>query len=168
MVREKTLSIPDLSTVVEEILSLTKSFNATLSVNGNINVARAADGVHVQAPDCFVAARDALPPPSLIGISAHSIKDIEHAAAKGFDYATISPIFQSISKPDYDCHLGVGIFEGIHGIDIPVVALGGITPLNAPICLDAGASGVAVMGSIMNSHQPGKSMAELIASIRRG
>jgi thiamine-phosphate pyrophosphorylase len=72
--------------------------------------------------------------------------DLQRAAAEGCDYATLSPIFASASKPGYGPPLGV---HALGGAPLPVYALGGVDETNAAACIAGGAAGVAVMGAAM-------------------
>lgn len=103
-----------------------------------------ADGVHLAAADPFPAPR-----PWIVGRSCHSRDDLLRAAAEGCDYATLSPIFASPSKPGYGPPLGV---DALSEAPLPVYALGGIDGSNAPLCLEAGATGVAMMGAVMRGR----------------
>jgi thiamine-phosphate pyrophosphorylase len=100
-----------------------------------------SDGVHLASADPFPAGHR-----GLVGRSCHSRADLDRAAAEGCDYATLSPIFESASKPGYGPALGV---DALRDAPLPVYALGGVDRDNARACLDAGASGVAVMGAAM-------------------
>lgn len=100
-----------------------------------------ADGVHLASDDPFPSLR-----PEIVGRSCHSRADLERAAAEGCDYATLSPIFASSSKPGYGPALGI---EALHDTPLPVYALGGVDETNAAACIDGGAVGVAVMGAAM-------------------
>jgi thiamine-phosphate pyrophosphorylase len=52
-------------------------------------------------------------------------------------------------------------------LDVPVVALGGITAANAAGCLAAGAAGVAVLGAVMAAPDPEAAAARLVAALER-
>lgn len=120
-----------------------------------------ADGVHL-------ASNDAMPDPRplLVGRSCHDADEIVQAAAQGCDYVTVSPVFASASKPGYGPWLGVeGLRRLAAGTDLPVYALGGITPRRARQCVDAGAYGVAVMGEVMRASEPADTLAELLGAI---
>src|SRR5204862_8189834 len=106
----------------------------------------AGDGVHLAAADSIPAPR-----PRIVGRSCHSRTDLGVAADDGCDYATLSPIFVSPSKPGYGPPLGVA---SLHDPPLPVYALGGVDASNARACVDAGAFGVAVMGYIMRADDP--------------
>lgn len=97
-----------------------------------------------------------------LGRSCHSGEEVRRAAAEGAAYATLSPYAASASKPGYGPPLPR---ERFRGHDIPVYALGGITPDNAGGALAAGAHGVAVMGAVMRSADPGGAVARLLAEV---
>jgi thiamine-phosphate pyrophosphorylase len=138
--------------------------NATLLVAGaDVALAAAigARGLHLAAADPFPENRAGF----LIGRSCHDLDELQAAAAEGADYATVSPIFASLSKPGYGPVLGpAGLAEAARASAVPVVALGGITPANARRCLAAGAAGVGVMGTIMRADDPTAATAALFGS----
>ncbi len=97
-----------------------------------------------------LAAADPMPPrpAGLVGRSCHDGGEVAVAAAEGAHYATLSPVFPSLSKPGYGPPLGLSALA--QRFAIPVYALGGVdTPERAYACVDNGAAGVAVMGAVM-------------------
>jgi thiamine-phosphate pyrophosphorylase len=120
-----------------------------------------ADGVHLAVSDPMPDPR-----PALVGRSCHDPDEIARAVAQGCDYVTVSPVFASGSKPGYGPALGIDGLRGLAcGADIPIYALGGVTPDRTRACLDAGAHGVAVMGEIMRAHDPAATVADLVTAI---
>jgi thiamine monophosphate synthase len=101
------------------------------------------DGVHLAASDPMPSVR-----PVVLGRSCHSREGLVRAAREGCDYATLSPIFRSPSKPGYGPPLGV---DALRDAPLPVYALGGVDETNAAACLAAGAAGVAMMGAAMRA-----------------
>ncbi|MFK7848420.1 MAG: thiamine phosphate synthase [Rhodothermales bacterium] len=86
------------------------------------------------------------------GYSAHTVEEGMQLAEAGVDYLFYSPIFATSSKPG---HKGVGLddlktFCKAVG-NVPVYALGGITPENCAACLKAGAQGVALLSGLLNA-----------------
>jgi len=75
---------------------------------------------------------------------------------------TLSPIFPTASKPGYGPVLGVAAIGPAANLGISVIALGGVTADRVQSCLDAGAAGVAVMGEVMRSDQPGRIVGEFL------
>jgi thiamine-phosphate pyrophosphorylase len=106
-------------------------------------------------------------PPGFAGRSCHSIEELETAGDEGFDYATLSPVFPTPSKPGYGPALGVeGLRRGAAAVPgLPVVALGGVTAGNAAACVDAGAAGVAVMGAVMAAPDPYAVVREILVAL---
>ncbi len=114
------------------------------------------DGVHVGGE--LSSLKDAVTlnssrPPSkhfLIGYSAHSHEDVIAAEAAGANYTLLAPIFSPLSKIHHRSPLGLEKLKAAAAAtNIPLFALGGITPQSAPHCRAAGASGVAAISSLL-------------------
>lgn len=99
------------------------------------------------------------PRPPLLGRSCHDHGELRLAASHAADYATLSPVFATLSKPGYGPALGP---DALRGAPLPVYALGGVTPGNAACCRDAGAVGLAVMGAVMRAPDPSGTVRELL------
>ena len=121
-----------------------------------------AAGVHLQRAAAVAPARRRLGSAAIIGVSAHGLDEVVAAAAARADYATLSPIFLTSSKPGYGPALGTGALRAAAAVDIPVLALGGVTAQTAAACLAAGARGIAVMGEIMRAEDPGGIVGDLL------
>ncbi len=161
--REKDLPAGERHVLLRRLLPLARRHGAILTVHADLDAAREADGVHLPAGAPVGAARAALGPTALVGASAHSLAEIMTAADEGADYATLSPIFLTDSKPGYGPAVGLGaLAAAARAAPIPIVALGGIGPENLRACLDAGATGVAVMGGMMRADDPAALMRRLI------
>jgi thiamine-phosphate pyrophosphorylase len=113
-------------------------------VNGraDIVIAATAHGLHLPSdapqPGRF---RAFLPVESLIGVSCHSVADLQRAENEGANFAVFGPVFESPGKGR-----GVGLEqlrEAVAATNLPVIALGGITPDRANACIEAGAAGFA-------------------------
>lgn len=116
----------------------------------------------------IAAARAGLGAPARIGISAHTLRDIRAATAAGADYATLSPVFASPSKPGYGPALGLDGIRAAAGSGLPILALGGVDAGTARRCLAAGAAGVAVMGGLMRARDPEGETRRLLDALRAG
>lgn len=137
-----------------------------LLVNDRLDVALAAraDGVHLPSAGVPVAeARRLLGPAAWIGRSCHSLADVERARDEGASYATFSPIFDTPSKREYGAPLGVEALRDAVALALPLVALGGITPANAPEVRAAGAAGVAVIRAWLAGDDPAGAVRALLA-----
>jgi thiamine-phosphate pyrophosphorylase len=151
--RDRDLPTAERRAVAQHLLALARAHGASLSVGGDVELAAeiGADGAHLPAGAPIAAARMRLGARALIGVSAHHEADVAAAAAAGADYATLSPIFASASKPGYGPALGTAALARAAAHGLPVLALGGVTAVRADDCLRAGAAGIAAMGEVMRS-----------------
>jgi thiamine-phosphate pyrophosphorylase len=151
-----------------EVVEITRAIMARTSVpvivndRADIALAAGAAGVHVGEADLPVAAIRRFAPASFI-IGASLGSDTELANAKGADYVGIGPVFGSDSKRDAGGAIGVDGFERLAGmVEVPAVAVGGITADRALQITVHGAVGVAVINSIFRADDP-ESATRLIA-----
>ncbi|MGE3782926.1 MAG: thiamine phosphate synthase, partial [Alphaproteobacteria bacterium] len=154
--REKDLRADERRELLRELLVLGSRHGATVTVHDDIEGAAAcrADGVHLPGGGHPAEARRRLPA-GLIGVSAHSPQEAALQIAAGADYATLSPIFLTQSKPGYGPAVGLAaLADAARLASAPVVALGGIDDENIAACLATGARGIAVMGEIMRAADP--------------
>ena len=168
MIREKDLATAELCPVVEATVIVAKDFGATVSVNNDFTAASICKvkAVHLPQGQPVATIRRVMGPETLIGVSAHSVAEAQLAAAEGANYVTASPVFATDSKPGYGPALEPeGLAQIVASVRIPVLALGGVTAVNAASCIAAGAAGVAVMGSVMRAQNPGAIVGDLIAAL---
>jgi len=133
----------------------------------DIAVASGADGVHLGGEDLPVAdARRILGPRAIVGASAHTADEARAAADAGADYLGVGCIYTTTTKPDAQERQGVALIASVTGVvDVPVVAVGGITLENTPEVLAAGAAGVAVVRGVFggdNVEEATRHFAEVI------
>lgn len=135
-----------------------RSSHTRIIVNDRVDIALAAGagGVHLSengfsVPDarrlCARFAKDSAKPLDfLIGVSCHSLGSALGAARDGADYIYFSPIFHTPSKAFYGPPQGVERLRQIcKAVQIPVIAIGGITLENAASCYTAGVAGAAAI-----------------------
>ena len=165
--REKDLPPAERRALLSGLVTLAHPWGATVTVHEDVDAAMmaGAGGVHLPSAGNPAAARARLPG-GLIGASAHSAEEASALLGSGADYVTISPVFLSTSKPGYGPAIGLsGLAEIVAQVRGPVVALGGINAATAPLCLSAGASGVAVMGEVMRAADPQAVVEAMLAAI---
>ncbi len=151
-----------------ELVALGRRYGATIGIHDDIDAAIAvgAAAVHLPGGGDPTSARQKLPR-ALIGVSAHSASEAAAAIEAGADYVTLSPIFLSESKPGYGPALGLdGLTAAAAATPSAVVALAGITPENAALCLAAGARGVAAMGEVMRATDPEATVRALLNAMQ--
>lgn len=133
-----------------------------LLAGADVEMARAvgAAGIHLASADPWLGDHPRL----IVGRSCHNRSEVQAAADEGADYATVSPVLATASKPGYGPALGIdGLRALVAATDLPLVALGGVTEESAVDCLAAGAVAVAVMGAVMASADPSATSARLVA-----
>ena len=139
---------------------LCEKHSAKLLINRRIDLAKRSDcdGVHLgKGGPSLEEARDSLGADAIIGYSAHSIVELKRLEEMSYSYALLSPIFRPFSKNVQIQPLGVKqLHEACSQISFPVFALGGITKENTPICLKAGAAGVATITSVLLAPNPAR------------
>ena len=153
--REKDLPVRELERLAHEAVRAARdnSSHTKLLINSRMDIALAcgADGVHLPGDD--IAASDARalwmkcsPRAPIIGVSAHSVDEVQLAFSHGANFAALAPIFE---KPN-TAVTGLGL-EGLRRAcsgfaaadEFAILALGGVNLENAGACLAAGASGLA-------------------------
>jgi thiamine-phosphate pyrophosphorylase len=162
--REKDLSPEERRALLAALVALGRRFGALVTAHEDIEavVVTGADGVHLPSGGSPAAARTRLPG-TLIGASAHSADEAAALLRAGADYATVSPVFVTASKPGYGPALGLkSLARIVTQTPGAVVALGGITPENAAQCVAAGARGIAVMGEVMRAADPQATVASIL------
>jgi thiamine-phosphate pyrophosphorylase len=154
-----------------EVVEITRAIMIRTSVpvivndRADIALAAGAAGVHVGEADLpVIAIRRFAPANFIIGASLGS--DAELANAKGADYVGIGPVFGSDSKGDAGSAIGVDGFERLaRMVELPAVAVGGITADRALQITVHGAVGVAVINSIFRADDPERATRQIADAI---
>ncbi len=148
-IREKDLSPRDLAHLVEAARQRVSGSTTRLLVNDRLDIALTcgADGVHLTAQSLPTAVvRNLVGDDFLIGVSTHCVEEAQRAEREGADFIVLGPVFWTPSKKDYGPPLGLTVFEDIaRQINIPVLAIGGITRETFPDVMRRGASGIAAI-----------------------
>ncbi len=168
-IREKDLTTRELTSLCQELSPLIKHHHGTVVLNDRIDLVLAlgADGVHLRTDSLPVSiARRLLGTGHLIGASTHSVEEARVAEAEGADFIVLGPIFDTPSKRAYGPPLGIQILQETRRfLDLPIYAIGGITPSKVPDVLSAGAYGVAVISSILQSPSIPETTRNLLARL---
>ncbi|OLE28773.1 MAG: thiamine phosphate synthase [Actinobacteria bacterium 13_1_20CM_3_71_11] len=157
VLREKDLPRADRFALAEEIRALLGPVGGTLIVAGPDPLG--GDAVHLSATG-------PVPPGvSLVGRSCHTAADVDRLSTE--DYATVSPVYPSASKPGYGPALGpAGLGALAARTSKGVYGLGGVeSAARARDCLADGAAGVAVMGAVMRAGDPAATVAALLSAV---
>jgi thiamine-phosphate pyrophosphorylase len=169
-VREKRMMDRDLLAACRDAVAEARAAEARLIVNDRADVAAiaGADGVHLGDADLPVAAaREVLGPEAWIGRSTHSVEEALEAARLPVDYIALGPVFATGHAGVQRPALGLdAVSRAAAGLRVPLVAIGGITRVQAKQVLAAGAASVAVMGDLMTAPDIAAATAELLDLLR--
>lgn len=156
--RNKSAPAPLRRAQAADLLRICRAAGAKLIVNDDfwLAVEIGADGAHIGRDDApggsLKAARDALGPHRILGVSCYNELDRADAAAKaGADYIAFGAMFPSVTKPDTTRAPLDMLTEAKRRFDVPVVAIGGITLDNALHLKAAGADMVAVVSDLFDA-----------------
>ncbi len=155
--------------LAKEIASSCKSHNSLFIVNDRIDIAIAsdADGIHLGQEDIPIEiARELIGPEKIIGLSTHSVKQIESAEKESCDYLGVGPIYKTPSKKNQKS-LGIDFLKKVASqIRIPWFAIGGINKVNISEINRAGAKKIALINAIMSTKDPYTASKELLEKIK--
>ena len=146
--REKEMDIRELERLAADCVRTVRqaSSRIRLLINSRIDVAIAvgADGVHIPSGDIFPdVAKRLLPQACTVAASCHSVEEVS-AAVGHVDFVVFGPVFGKKDSPQSNATGLDGLREACR-LNIPVLALGGVTLENAAACLQAGAAGIAAI-----------------------
>ncbi|HJL21743.1 MAG TPA: thiamine phosphate synthase [Polyangiaceae bacterium LLY-WYZ-15_(1-7)] len=113
-----------------------------------------ADGLHLGQDDLPIAeARRLFDGP--IGVSTHDLDQLRAAAEAGADLAGFGPVFATSTKENPDPVVGLeGLRAAAASVDLPLVAIGGVTPERAADLRDAGAALLAAISAVCGAADP--------------
>jgi thiamine-phosphate diphosphorylase len=166
-IREPSFDDHTLFTLTCEAIEATRQTTARVVVNDRLDIALAANasGVHLRG-ESFSATRvrPIAPAGFLVGRSVHDVDQAVAAAAAGCDYLIFGTIFPSRNKRPGHPVAGLDQLREIAGaVQVPVLAIGGISAENAVDAVTAGAAGVAGI----DLFRSGVSVASTVSRLRR-
>lgn len=163
--REKELDDADFLAEAQEMAALCRRYHVPFIINDNVDIAIAchADGVHVGQEDMAASdVRKRVGDQMMIGVSAHTVEEALEAVRNGADYLGLGAVFSTSTKTD----AGAMSFDTLKAIcdavEIPTVAIGGISPANIMQLAGSGVDGVAVVSAIFGAPNPGQATAQLV------
>lgn len=149
--REKSLDDDIFLAEAKEIQKLCKKYQVPFVINDNVDIALAidADGVHVSQSDMeALDVRKRLGPDKIIGVSAQNVQQALLAQKHGADYLGVGAVFPTGSKDDAEDVSFETLKAICQAVDIPVIAIGGITKENVSELKGSGICGIAVISAI--------------------
>jgi thiamine-phosphate pyrophosphorylase len=169
--REKDLGARQLESLFREAAQLIHQSGSRtrLLINSRIDVAIAAqaDGVHLRSSDVspldvkkiWREAQGSGKP--IIAVSCHSEADVVAAESASAGFVVFGPVFEKRGAGEIPA-VGIDQLRKVCRHQIPVIALGGVTPDNGRSCVEAGASGIAGIRLFQEGD-----MATIVAKLRK-
>lgn len=150
--RDKRVDLPRRLAQAQQLKVLCQRYQALLIINDDLALAQAvaADGVHLGRDDPDpLHARSLLGQQAIIGVSCYNRLDLAlEAASLGVDYVAFGRFFPSLTKPAALQAMPELLRQARMVLDLPLVAIGGITPENGAPLIEAGADMLAVIQGV--------------------
>lgn len=156
--RDKDCSHAQLVMQAKLIRPIAKRYNVPFVIDDDVYAAleAGADGVHIGQSDMdYEKARAVLGPDKIIGMTAKTVEQARQAERLGADYIGTGAVFGSTTKSDAVYMPKERLISIADSVDIPVVAIGGITYDNAGYLKNTGVSGIAVVSAIFAADDVG-------------
>lgn len=169
--RMKGASDDEVEPIARQALQWCREQGATFIIDDRVELVKklGADGVHLGKGDMPIAdARHTLGDDFIIGGTANTLDDVVRHYRDGADYVGCGPFRFTTTKERLAPILGIEGYEHIisglrsQDIDIPVVAIGGITTADIPAILQTGVQGIAISGTILRAEDPVSMTKEII------
>lgn len=165
--RMKEATEAEFMAAATEIGRLCKEHGATFVLDDHVEWVEktGADGVHLGKNDMPIdEARKILGNDKIIGGTANTFEDVERLYRQGANYIGCGPFRFTTTKKNLSPVLGLEGYQHIvdqmksYGINLPIVAIGGILESDIKAILATGVSGIAVSGGILNAENPAEEM----------
>ena len=146
-----------------QLIDMCREHDAFLIIDDRVNVVNdlKVSGVHLGKEDMNpMEARELLGPNAIIGVTANTAEDILAFKGKDVDYVGLGPFRYTTTKEKLAPVIGIDGYKEIvkqvrdAGVELPIVAVGGITLEDVPALMETGVNGIAVSGAIINAPDP--------------
>lgn len=173
--RMKDAEEAEFLSAAKQIAAMCKEYGATFLLDDHVEWVEqtGADGVHLGKNDMPVdEARKILGANRIIGGTANTFEDVERLWRQGANYIGCGPYRFTTTKKNLSPVLGLGGYRCIigqmkeHGINLPVVAIGGILQPDIKDVMATGVSGIAVSGAVLNAENPAEEMKRFVDSLQ--
>lgn len=155
VLREKDLTSAEYEALAKQVLSLCQRYQVNCLLHTHLDVAQRLGCSSIHLPLSELRSKKAqLKYFSIVGASVHSVAEAIEAEKLGASYLIAGHIFATNSKKGLKPRGLAFLHKLCQAVEIPVYAIGGITPYNAKEALAMGAKGVCVMSGFMNCASP--------------
>ena len=153
--REKNLTTNQYYQLAKQVKEITDAYQVPLIIDDRLDVCLAVDaaGLHIGDDELPVpVARQVLGPDKILGVTAKTVKRALEAEEGGADYLGTGAIFPTTTKENAPITLISTLKTICQRVDIPVVAIGGLTSENIDQLIGTGIAGVAVVRDLMQAE----------------
>ena len=174
--RMKDATEEEILPVALEAQRMCREAGATFIIDDHVELVKRikADGVHLGKKDMPIAeARRILGDDFIIGGTANTFEDVRAHYEAGANYIGCGPFRFTTTKKGLSPILGLEGYISIcsqmkaEGINLPIVAIGGITAEDIPMIMQTGVTGIALSGAVLNAEDPVEEMALLLNKVGR-
>lgn len=161
--REKDKTPDEVLASAREIAPVCKKYGVPFIMNDSIELARAAgaDGVHLGQSDVPGHNVRELAGDLILGLSANTVESAKRAQALGADYLGVGAVFGTTTKHDARHLSPEALREITSAVDVPVVAIGGISADNILQLTGCGMQGAAVVSALFAQEDPRQAARDL-------
>lgn len=161
--RMKDASDEEVRQVALELIPMCQENDTFLIIDDRVELVNElrVSGVHLGKNDMDpMKAREILGPHAIIGITANTAVDIIAYKGKDVDYVGLGPLRFTTTKKALAPEIGLEGYRAIvnevraAGVELPIVAIGGITLSDVKDLMASGVNGIAVSGAIVNADDP--------------
>ena len=161
--RMKDASDEDVRQTALDIIPMCQETDTFLIIDDRVSVVNdlKVSGVHLGKDDMNpLEAREILGPHAIIGITANTAEDIIKYKGKDVDYVGLGPFHFTTTKKKLAPELGLEGYRSIvtqvraAGVELPIVAIGGIGIDDINALMSTGVNGIAMSGAIINAPDP--------------
>lgn len=161
--RMKDASDEEVRQVALELIPMCQENDTFLIIDDRVELVNElrVSGVHLGKDDMDpLKARELLGPHAIIGITANAAGDILKYKGKDVDYVGLGPLRFTTTKKNLSPEIGIDGYKAIvdevraAGVELPIVAIGGITLDDVAPIMQTGVNGIAVSGAIVNAVDP--------------
>lgn len=174
--RMKDATDDEVEAIAVKVQELCRQYNATFIIDDRVGLVKKlkADGVHLGKNDMPIAeARRILGNDFIIGGTANTFDDVKAHYLSGADYIGCGPFRFTTTKKKLSPILGLEGYRSItsqmkaEGINLPIVAIGGITIDDIPEIMQTGVTGIALSGTILRAENPVEETRKIVEMVER-
>lgn len=174
--RMKDVSDEEVKSVAEQIIPMCQETDTILVIDDRVELTMdlKVHGVHLGKNDMpAVDAREYLGAGAIIGVTANTAQDIITYKKVDVDYVGLGPFRYTTTKSNLSPIIGLDGYHNIitevrnAGVELPIVAIGGITLEDVAKLMSTGVNGIAMSGAILSAENPTEYTKRVIEALNK-